>query len=86
LTGDYLFFSNKKNNFRQMQNLQDFHPNMDLATFCQALVHCGMNQALVTNSIIMQGYDNMEVFAHFIAYDRAECSGRFCQQKVQAAP
>jgi hypothetical protein len=44
--------------------------NMDLATFCQALICCGINQALARNLIIAQGYNNMEVFARYLANDR----------------
>lgn len=45
--------------------------NMDLATFRQALIRCGVTQALARNSIVAQGYDNMEVFARLLANDRA---------------
>jgi hypothetical protein len=44
---------------------------MDLATFHQALFCCGINQALARNSIIAQGYNDMEVFAHYLAHDRS---------------
>jgi hypothetical protein len=44
---------------------------MDLATLCQALIHCGINQALAHNLIITQGYNDMEVFAHYLANDRS---------------
>jgi len=44
---------------------------MDLATFRQALIRCGVTQALARNAIVTQGYDNMEVFAHYLANDRA---------------
>ena len=44
---------------------------MDLATFRQALIHCGVNQAFARNSIIAQGYNNMEVFTHYLANDRS---------------
>jgi hypothetical protein len=37
--------------------------NMDLATFRQALIRCGITQALARNSIIAQGYNDTEVFA-----------------------
>jgi hypothetical protein len=43
---------------------------MDFATFRQALIHCGITQVLVHNLIIVQGYNNMEVFAHYLANDR----------------
>jgi hypothetical protein len=49
------------------QNLQDVDSNMDLATFCQALIHCGVVQAFTKNSIITQGYGDMDVFTHFLA-------------------
>jgi hypothetical protein len=44
---------------------------MDLPTFCQALICCGITQALVCNLIIAQGYNDMEVFAHYLANDRS---------------
>jgi hypothetical protein len=44
---------------------------MDLATFRQALIHCGINQALARNSIIAQGYNDMEVFALYLANNRS---------------
>ena len=44
---------------------------MDLTTFRQALICCGVNQALARNSIIAQGYNNMEVFTHYLANDRS---------------
>ena len=44
---------------------------MDLATFRQALIRCGINQALACNSIIAQGYNDMEVFARYLANDRS---------------
>ena len=44
---------------------------MDLATFRQALIRCGINQALARNSIIAQGYNDMEVFARYLANDRS---------------
>ena len=44
---------------------------MDLATFRQALIHCGITQALARNSIIAQGFNNMEVFARYLANDRS---------------
>jgi hypothetical protein len=44
---------------------------MDLATFHQALICCGINEALVRNLIIAQGYNNMEVFARYLANDRS---------------
>jgi hypothetical protein len=44
---------------------------MDLATFRQALICCGITQALARNLIIAQGYNNMEVFAHYLANDRS---------------
>jgi hypothetical protein len=43
---------------------------MDLATFRQALIRCGVAQALARNSIIAQGYDDMETFARLLANDR----------------
>jgi hypothetical protein len=45
--------------------------NMDLATFRQALICCGINQALVRNLIIAQGYNNMEVSARYLANNRS---------------
>jgi hypothetical protein len=42
---------------------------MDLATFRQAL-SCGIIQVLARNSIIAQGYNDMEVFARYLANDR----------------
>jgi hypothetical protein len=44
---------------------------MNLATFRQALICCGINQALARNSIIAQGYNNMEVFARYLVNDRS---------------
>jgi hypothetical protein len=44
---------------------------MDLATFHQALICCGITQALARNLIIAQGYNDMEVFAHYLANDRS---------------
>jgi hypothetical protein len=44
---------------------------MDLTTFCQALICCGINQALARNLIIAQGYNDMEVFARYLANDRS---------------
>jgi len=44
---------------------------MDLATFRQALIRCGVTQALARNSIIAQGYNDMEVFARYLANDRS---------------
>ena len=44
---------------------------MDLATFRQALTHCGLTQALARNSVIAQGYTDMEVFARYLANDRS---------------
>ena len=44
---------------------------MDLATFRQALIRCGINQVLARNSIIAQGYNDMEVFARYLANDRS---------------
>ena len=41
--------------------------NMDLATFHQALIRCGITQVLARNSIIVQGYDDMEVLARYLA-------------------
>ena len=38
--------------------------NMDLATFCQPVILCGITQVLVCNLIIVvQAYNDMEVFA-----------------------
>jgi hypothetical protein len=44
---------------------------MDLATFLQALICCGINQALACNLIIAQGYNDMEVFARYLANYRS---------------
>jgi hypothetical protein len=44
---------------------------MDLATFRQALIRCGINQALARNSIIAQGYNDMEIFTRYLANDRS---------------
>jgi hypothetical protein len=44
---------------------------MDLATFRQALIRCGITQALARNLIIAQGYNNMEVFACYLANNRS---------------
>ena len=44
---------------------------MDLATFRQALLRCGVIQALARNSVIDQGYTDMEVFARYLANDRS---------------
>jgi hypothetical protein len=44
---------------------------MDLATFRQALICCDINQALARNSINAKGYNNMEVFAHYLANDKS---------------
>jgi hypothetical protein len=44
---------------------------MDLPTFHQALICCGVTQALVWTSIVDQGYTDMQVFAQLLANDRA---------------
>jgi len=44
---------------------------MDLASFRQALTRCGIAQALARNAVFAQGYNNMEVFAHYLANDRS---------------
>ena len=44
---------------------------MDLPTFRQALTRCGPTQALARNSVIAQGYTDMEVFARYLANDRS---------------
>jgi len=44
---------------------------MDLATFRQALIRCGVTQAFARNSVIAQGYTDMEVFARYLANDRS---------------
>jgi hypothetical protein len=44
---------------------------MDLATFRQALICCGINQALERNFMIAQGYNNTGVFACYLANDRS---------------
>jgi hypothetical protein len=56
----------------KIQKILETYFTMDAATFYQALAHrCGVNQALMRNSIIQQGYDNKEeVFTHFLANNR----------------
>jgi hypothetical protein len=44
---------------------------MDLASFRQALTRCGIAQALARNAVFAQGYNNMEVFARYLANDRS---------------
>ena len=44
---------------------------MDLATFRQALIRCGITQALARNSNIAQGYNDMKVYARYLANDRS---------------
>lgn len=43
---------------------------MDLATFHQALILCGIVQVLRCNSTITQGYNGMEVFACYLVNHR----------------
>ena len=50
---------------------ETFPASMDLATFRQALLRCGVTQALARNSVIDQGYTDMEVFARYLANDRS---------------
>jgi hypothetical protein len=57
---------------------------MDLATFCQALIHCGINQVLAHNLITAQRYYDMEVFVHYLASDRSDVD--FISKSVNKLP
>jgi hypothetical protein len=59
---------------------------MDLVNFCQALIHCGVIQALARNSIIAQGYGDMDVFTRFLANDQAAMDLVKSINKLPAAP
>ena len=59
---------------------------MDLATFRQALLRCGVTQALARNSVIAQGFTDMEVFARHLANDRSVVDFVRSVNKLPAAP
>ena len=59
---------------------------MNLATFRQALLRCGVTRAIARNSIIAQGYTNMDVFVHYLANDRSVVDYVRSVNKLPAAP
>ena len=59
---------------------------MDVATFRQALVRCGITQGLARNSIVAQGYDTMEAFASLLANDRSVTDFVKSVNKLPAEP
>jgi hypothetical protein len=65
-----LTLSGNRENFSVSSSL-GHSSTMDLPTFRQALIRCGITQALARTSIVDQGYTDMQVFARLLANDRA---------------